>query len=70
VLSVTESTGDSVDVIEWRRQREALLDRLYILETESGGRARSERVVAENILRLKERLAELDAKLDRDASSA
>lgn len=59
-----------MDVIEWRRQREALLDRLYILETESGGRARSERVVAENILRLKERLAELDAKLDRDASSA
>jgi hypothetical protein len=61
--------GACVDVIEWRRQREALLDRLYILETESGGRARDERRVAENILRLKERLAELDVKIENDASS-
>lgn len=59
-----QSMGDCVDVIEWRRQREALLDRLYILETESGGRARDERVVAENILRLKVRLVELNAKIE------
>jgi len=58
-----------VDVIEWRKQREALLDRLYILETGNRGRARDERVVAENILRLKERLAELDARIEKDGSS-
>jgi hypothetical protein len=50
-----------MDAVEWQRQREALLDRLYILETDSGGRARDERVVAENINRLYERLAALDA---------
>ena len=50
-----------MDAIEWRRQREALLDRLYILENDNGGRARDERVVADNILRLNERLAQLDA---------
>lgn len=50
-----------MDAFEWRRQREALLDRLYILESDNGGRARDDRVVAENILRLNERLAELDA---------
>lgn len=53
-----------MDAIEWQRQREALLDRLYILEADSGGRARDERVVAENIQRLKERLAALDAMRD------
>ena len=58
-----------MDVIEWRKQREALLDRLYILETGNRGRARDERVVAENILRLKERLAELDARIEKDGSS-
>jgi hypothetical protein len=58
-----------VDVIEWRKQREALLDRLYILETGNRGRARDERVVAENILRLKECLAELDARIEKDGSS-
>jgi hypothetical protein len=50
-----------MDATEWRRQREALLDRLYILESDNSGRSRDERVVAENILRLNERLAELDA---------
>jgi hypothetical protein len=56
-----------MDMVEWRRQREALLDRLYILETDSGSRARDERVVAENIRRLNERLAALDVLRDDES---
>jgi len=56
-----------VDPTEWRRQREALLDRLYHLETDNGGRKRDERTVAENIARINERLAELDAAFEGNA---
>ena len=56
-----------MDVSEWRRQREGLLDRLYHLEAESAGRKRDERVVAENIIRLNQRVAELDAKFEQES---
>lgn len=56
-----------MDPTEWRRQREALLDRLYHLETDNGGRKRDERTVAENIARINERLAELDAAFEGNA---
>jgi len=60
--------GDCVNPTEWRRQREALLDRLYHLETDNGGRKRDEHAVAENIARINQRIAELDAAFQGDAS--
>lgn len=58
-----------MDVTQWRKEREALLDRLYHLEGGGAGRSRNKQTVTDSIARLNERIAELDAKF-AEASSA
>ena len=56
-----------MDVIQWRKEREQLLDRVYYLEGGGSGRARDENVVMEGIARLHQRIAELDARIEADS---